>query len=58
MTAHKVTGNVVTILWMNSDDFSVCDNTFLIKEEFSDGRNWYINFGVKYYITLFPDGFL
>lgn len=43
---------------MNSDDISVCDNIFLIKEEYSDGRNCCIYFGIKYYIILFPDGIL
>jgi hypothetical protein len=40
----------------DGDDFSLCDNIFLIKEKFSDGGNCYINFGMNYYIIFFPDG--
>lgn len=43
---------------MPCDNFSACDNIFLIKEEYSDGRNWCINFGMKYFIIFFPNGFL
>lgn len=42
---------------MDSDDFPVCDNIFLIEGESSDGRNWYINFEMKYHIIFFPNGF-
>lgn len=44
--------DVVTTYSMESDEFSVCDNIFLIKDKF--GRNWYI---MKYYTVLFPDDF-
>lgn len=43
---------------MDSDDFLVCDNIFLIKEEYFDGRNLCIIFWMKYYIIIFFVDFL